>query len=120
MPNPVVHFEVIGKDGQKLQRFYGQVFEWDIKADNPMQYGMISGGDGGGIGGGIGAAPPDMQPHGVTFYIEVANLDETLKQVEKAGIAEVILYFNYGQKPHALVKEQMERFMREVAPYFRR
>ena len=54
MPNPVVHFEVIGKDGQKLQRFYGQVFEWDIKADNPMQYGMISGGEGGGIGGGIG------------------------------------------------------------------
>jgi hypothetical protein len=30
----------------------------------------------------------------------------------------VILYFNYGQKPHALVKEQMERFMREVAPHF--
>ena len=43
---------------------------------------------------------------------------DTLKQVEKAGIAEVILYFNYGQKPHALVKEQMERFMREVAPAF--
>ena len=41
-----------------------------------------------------------------------------MKQVEKAGIAEVILYFNYGQKPHALVKEQMERFMREVAPHF--
>ena len=85
MPNPVVHFEVIGKDGEKLQRFYGQVFDWDIKADNPMRYGMISGGEGGGIGGGIGAAPPDMQPHGVTFYIEVANLDQTLEQVEKSG-----------------------------------
>ena len=35
-----------------------------------------------------------------------------------AGIAEVILYFNYGRKPHALVKEQMHRFMAQVAPAF--
>jgi alkanesulfonate monooxygenase SsuD/methylene tetrahydromethanopterin reductase-like flavin-dependent oxidoreductase (luciferase family) len=41
-----------------------------------------------------------------------------LKTVEAAGIAEVILYFNYGMKPHAMVLEQMERFMKEVAPAF--
>jgi hypothetical protein len=39
--------------------------------------------------------------------------------VEAAGIDEVILYFNVGNKPHALVKEQMQRFMAEVAPHFR-
>jgi alkanesulfonate monooxygenase SsuD/methylene tetrahydromethanopterin reductase-like flavin-dependent oxidoreductase (luciferase family) len=44
---------------------------------------------------------------------------EDLKQVEAAGIAEVILYFNYGLKPHAMVKEQMQRFVEEVAPAFR-
>jgi hypothetical protein len=43
---------------------------------------------------------------------------ETLKQVEHDGIEEVILYFNVGRKPHALVKEQMHRFMAEVAPAF--
>jgi len=43
---------------------------------------------------------------------------EDLKQVEAAGISEVILYFNYGQKPHSMVKEQMDRFMREIAPAF--
>jgi hypothetical protein len=42
-----------------------------------------------------------------------------LKAVEAAGIAEVILYFNYGLKPHALVKEQMQRFAEEIAPAFR-
>ena len=47
-----------------------------------------------------------------------SNIFDTLKTVEAAGVAEVILYFNYGQKPHALVKEQMDRFMREVAPHF--
>jgi alkanesulfonate monooxygenase SsuD/methylene tetrahydromethanopterin reductase-like flavin-dependent oxidoreductase (luciferase family) len=43
---------------------------------------------------------------------------ETLKRVEQDGIEEVILYFNVGRKPHALVKEQMHRFMEEVAPAF--
>lgn len=43
---------------------------------------------------------------------------DDLKQVEAAGIAEVILYFNYGLKPHQMVKEQMQRFMAEVAPAF--
>ena len=47
-----------------------------------------------------------------------ARITEVLKKVEAAGIDEVILYFNVGMKPHAQVKEEMDRFMREVAPNF--
>lgn len=47
-----------------------------------------------------------------------AAIIETLKRVERDGIEEVILYFNVGRKPHALVKEQMHPFMEEVAPAF--
>jgi len=43
---------------------------------------------------------------------------DSLKKVEETGIAEVILYFNVGMKPHEMVKEQMHRFMAEVAPHF--
>ncbi|MBM3569980.1 MAG: LLM class flavin-dependent oxidoreductase [Alphaproteobacteria bacterium] len=43
---------------------------------------------------------------------------EDLKRVEAAGIAEVILYFNYGAKPHAMVKDQMSRFAAEIMPAF--
>ena len=43
---------------------------------------------------------------------------ETLKKVEASGVAEVILYFNVGNKPHSMVKEQMHRFMKEIAPHF--
>ena len=42
----------------------------------------------------------------------------TLKSVEAAGIEEVILYFNVGNKPDAMVREQMHRFMEEIAPVF--
>jgi alkanesulfonate monooxygenase SsuD/methylene tetrahydromethanopterin reductase-like flavin-dependent oxidoreductase (luciferase family) len=47
-----------------------------------------------------------------------ASMTETLKKVEAAGFEEVILYFNVGLKPHNQVKEEMDRFMREVAPHF--
>ena len=85
MANPVNHFEVIGTDGPKLQRFYRDVFAWTINADNSMGYGMVSpseGGIGGGIGGGGGEG---QEGRGVTFYVEVANLEQTLDAVESAG-----------------------------------
>jgi len=43
---------------------------------------------------------------------------ETLKKVEAAGFSEVILYANVGLKPHQQVKDEMQRFMEEVAPAF--
>ena len=81
MPNPVVHFEVIGVDGARLQRFYGEVFAWDIDANNPMNYGMVRGSEheiGGGIGGG-------NEGRGVTFYVEVPSLEEALSKIEERG-----------------------------------
>ncbi len=43
---------------------------------------------------------------------------DSLKTVEAAGIDEVILYFNVGAKPHQMVMDQMERFMKDIAPAF--
>jgi alkanesulfonate monooxygenase SsuD/methylene tetrahydromethanopterin reductase-like flavin-dependent oxidoreductase (luciferase family) len=43
---------------------------------------------------------------------------ESLKKIEAAGFDEVLLYFSMGLKPHAQVKEEMARFMSEVAPQF--
>ena len=47
-----------------------------------------------------------------------AEITEQLKAVEAAGIEECILYFNVGKKPHSMVKDQMHKFMEEVAPNF--
>jgi alkanesulfonate monooxygenase SsuD/methylene tetrahydromethanopterin reductase-like flavin-dependent oxidoreductase (luciferase family) len=43
---------------------------------------------------------------------------DDLKNVEAAGISEVILYFNYGLKPDAMVREQMDRFAADIMPAF--
>jgi alkanesulfonate monooxygenase SsuD/methylene tetrahydromethanopterin reductase-like flavin-dependent oxidoreductase (luciferase family) len=47
-----------------------------------------------------------------------AQIADTLKKVEAAGIDEVILYVNVGLKPHLQVKDEMARFMAEIAPGF--
>lgn len=43
---------------------------------------------------------------------------DRLKAVEAMGVEEVILYFNFGMKPDGLVREQMDQFMRDIAPAF--
>jgi alkanesulfonate monooxygenase SsuD/methylene tetrahydromethanopterin reductase-like flavin-dependent oxidoreductase (luciferase family) len=63
--------------------------------------------------------PEDLTENSVLLG-SPARITETLKNVEAAGFAEVILYFNVGLKPHAQVKEEMARFMEEVAPAFAR
>ena len=61
--------------------------------------------------------PEDLTENSVLLGSPQRIID-TLKKVEAAGVEEVILYFNVGLKPHAQVKEEMDRFMREVAPAF--
>src|SRR2546422_596495 len=53
MGNPVVHFEVTGKDGAALARYYGDLFGWKTTLHEASGYGMVdtdSGGHGGGGG----------------------------------------------------------------------
>ncbi len=42
MGQPVVHFEVIGKDGDKLRKYYSELFGWEIDADNEIGYGIVA------------------------------------------------------------------------------
>ena len=84
MGNPVIHFEVTGKDGGQLQEFYSGLFGWKINADNPMSYGLAdTDSDGTGINGGI-AASEDGAAF-LTIYIEVDDIEGKLKEVEATG-----------------------------------
>jgi predicted enzyme related to lactoylglutathione lyase len=89
MGQPVVHFEVIGKDGEKLRSYYTELFDWPIDADNPMGYGVIRreenlNPDGIGIGGGVGGGPEGYDGH-LTFYVEVPDVEAALAKAEELG-----------------------------------
>jgi predicted enzyme related to lactoylglutathione lyase len=88
MGQPVVHFEVIGKDGDKLRSYYSELFGWEINADNPMNYGIVDresnlNAEGVGIGGGV-AGYADFEG-GVTFYVEVPDVEAALARAESLG-----------------------------------
>ncbi len=89
MGQPVVHFEVIGKDGDNLRRYYAELFDWEINADNPMKYGTVDreqnlSAEGMGIGGGVAGAPEGYDGH-VTFYVQVPDVEAALAKAEELG-----------------------------------
>lgn len=89
---PVVHFEIIGRDYGKLERFYSALFGWRPDRSNPVGYGVIAREDnlnpaGVGIGGGIMAVSGEMAdyPGHVTFYVEVPDVEAALARAEQLG-----------------------------------
>jgi uncharacterized protein len=90
MGQPVIHFEVIGKDGARLQAYYAELFGWQADADNPLAYGAVArdgntNADGVGIAGGIASSPtPGYEGH-VTFYVEVPDVEAALAKAQALG-----------------------------------
>jgi predicted enzyme related to lactoylglutathione lyase len=89
MGQPVVHFEVIGKNGSKLQSYYSELFGWEIDSNNEMNYGLVArdgntNPEGIGIGGGVGGGPEGYGGH-VTFYVEVPDVEAALAKAESLG-----------------------------------
>jgi predicted enzyme related to lactoylglutathione lyase len=81
MPNAIVHFEVLGKDKAVLEDFYRAAFDWQLNSSTD-HYSMASPGTG--INGGIGTAMDGGSGY-ATFYVEVANIAETLSVIEGRG-----------------------------------
>jgi predicted enzyme related to lactoylglutathione lyase len=87
MGNPVVHFEIMGKDAKTLQEFYKQAFDWQIgergSGAGAQNYSLVRPNNGSGIEGGIG----DMKGYEghVTFYVGVPDINAALAKVEKLG-----------------------------------
>src|SRR3954462_10921400 len=89
MGHPVVHFEVIGKDGEKLQSYYSELFGWEIDASNPMKYGTVqregnTNDEGAGIGGGVAGGMEGYDGH-VTFYVQVPDVEAAMQKAESLG-----------------------------------
>lgn len=90
MPNPVVHFEITGKDAEALQKYYRDLFGWSLTAMAPdVPYGLVGSEEtGDGIGGGVGASI-DGAPL-LTIYVQVDDIQGVLDRAVELG-GEVVL-----------------------------
>ena len=80
---PVVWFEVMGQDADRLQDFYSELLGWRFERREPWPYGRVSPAAGG-IAGGVGQAP-DGSPGWTTFYTKVADLERTMARATALG-----------------------------------
>ena len=94
MPHPVVHFEVIGRDPDRLRQFFGQLFGWEFDTPSPVasevsdpdNYGFIdrvTTADGTGIPGGVGGGQ-GFDSHAL-FYVAVPDVQAALRRAEELG-----------------------------------
>jgi predicted enzyme related to lactoylglutathione lyase len=94
MSQPVVHFEVVGKDPTRLRQYFGALFGWEFSVPSPVarevsepeSYGfldLITTEDGTGIRGGVGGGP-GYESHAV-FYVGVPDVGAALQRAEELG-----------------------------------
>ncbi|MDT4972755.1 MAG: uncharacterized protein QOG22_2898 [Pseudonocardiales bacterium] len=99
MGQPVVHFEIIGREPEKLRSYYGGLFGWEYDTSGrvsdavsePANYGFVGGNqtsDGIGIPGGVGGgAGYDSQ---TVFYVGVRDVEAALQKAESLGGTRVL------------------------------
>lgn len=94
MAQPVVHFEIIGADPERLRRYFGELFGWDFdtsaqvapEVSEPDNYGFVAPvttSDGTGIAGGVGGGAG--YEGRVLFYIGVPDVEAALQRAERLG-----------------------------------
>lgn len=94
MGNPIVHFEVIGRDPATLRGYYAQLFGWTYQEQAPVApevsqhdgYAFIdrmTTDDGTGIPGGVGGGA-GFDAHAV-FYVGVPDVEGALAEAERLG-----------------------------------
>ena len=85
MGNPVVHFEIGGKDVGKLIDFYGTVFEWSIAPLADELYIADPGSEKGIEGHLFQTTEETDSTNNVIIYVEVDDIHASLEKAESLG-----------------------------------
>ena len=84
MVNPVVQWQIVASDAEKVAQFYTDLFGWRVRSDNALGYRMLESGNGRGIPGGVW--PRGDEGHNlVQLFVEVDDIDAYLRKAEAMG-----------------------------------
>jgi predicted enzyme related to lactoylglutathione lyase len=86
MHNPVVHWEMLSKDPDKVAGFYENLFGWKIQNMPELNYRVVDTGAEAGVNGGIFRPDkPEPWPGNLTMYVNVDDLAAYRKKITEAG-----------------------------------
>jgi hypothetical protein len=86
MGNPVVHWELMSKEPEKISEFYAKIFGWKVQHRPELNYRIVETGAKEGINGGI--VKPDREgpwPGNQLFYVLVDDLAAYCRKIADAG-----------------------------------
>lgn len=89
MGQPVMQWQILSKDADKMTTFYSDLFGWKMNADNALGYRQIDTQSNLGINGGIWPAPPEGNAS-VMLYIAVDDVGEYVAKAAAMGAGIVI------------------------------
>ncbi len=89
MGNPVVQWQIVAKEPEKLTRFYAGLFGWKIDTNNALGYRAVSTQSDRGISGGVWPSPP--QGHNlVQLFVEVDDIDACIAKATALGATVIV------------------------------
>ncbi len=77
------HFEIPAKDFARARSFYGGIFGWKFEEMQGMDYMLFTPPNG--VGGGFSKSAEASVKPGFLPYIEVDDIEATLRKVESSG-----------------------------------
>ncbi len=99
----IKHVEIAGIDGEGLQRFYGELFGWNIKHRDVGGFDYFDVDVPGSITAGI-RHEPKGQPE-IVVYVEVIDLDRSVEDAEALGATIRIPPVQHGNLRFALIED---------------
>jgi predicted enzyme related to lactoylglutathione lyase len=90
MPNPIMHWQILTKQPEKLEAFYSALFGWKIIEDNPLGYRQVKTMSAEGIDGGFWPISPNEGHSMVQLFIRVEDVRSHVKKAQELGARVVV------------------------------
>jgi len=84
MGNKIVHWELMGPDGEAMKSFYADLFGWESEAVPGFDSYNMVGEESSGLAGAVGQGNEQM-PNYQTMYVQVPDVEKHLAKVEELG-----------------------------------
>ena len=84
MSNPVIRWQILSPDPDKTAGFYTKLFSWNASNANGLGYRELKTTSPKSIDGGVWPAPQADRPF-IQLFVEVADVEETIRKAEKPG-----------------------------------
>jgi predicted enzyme related to lactoylglutathione lyase len=82
--NPIVHWELMGPDGEGLKTFYTTIFDWKLNTPEGFESYFLTEGDDMGVNGAVGKGSEQM-PTYQAIYVQCDDIVAKLAEVEANG-----------------------------------